>query len=342
MPMGVRPAKPAAPRALLRTERLHALAAVVRHEGFSRAARALGRTQSSLSQAVAALEVDVGAPLLVREGRRTRPTEAGKVLVGYAERVLAELERARAEIDALGELTRGRLVVGTTDTLAMHVLPPVLGALRARHPGVELVLEHRPSLIIAERVAEGAVDVGVVTLPLPPSLRIRGRAAASELRLEPLGAFDDALVCRADHRLAQRSKITAGDLEGEPMLLLDRSTAGRAHLDAWLEERGVVPRVAMEMASVEVLVRLAELGFGVTVVPRVAVASRLGRRSGAGAEPALVAAPLAGLRARRVGLVTSNVGPLSPAARAFVALARGLAEPGAPASQARAPAQAKR
>ena len=306
----------------LRTERLHALSAVVRHEGFSRAARALGRTQSSLSQLVAALETDVGAPLLVREGRRTRPTEAGRVLVGYADRVLGELERARAEIDALGDLTRGRLVVGTTDTLAMHVLPPVLGGLRARHPGVELVLEHRPSPIIAERVAEGTVDLGVVTLPLPPTLRIRGRAATSELRIEPLGPLEDALVCRADHRLAGKKKIAAADLDGEALLLLDRSTAARAHLDGWLEERGIAPRVAMEMASVEVLVRLVELGFGVTVVPRVAIPARRRAKDA----PPLVAVPLSGLRARRIGIVTSNVGPLSPAARAFVALARGLIE----------------
>jgi DNA-binding transcriptional LysR family regulator len=311
-----------AARAPLRTERLVALVEVARHEGFSRAARALGRTQSSLSQSVAALEADVGAPLLVREGRRTRPTEAGRLLVAAAERVLGDLERARAELDALGALTRGRLVVGTTDTLAMHVLPPVLRELRTRHPGVELVLDHRPSPIIAERVADGAVDLGVVTLPLPAGLRVRGRAAEGELRVEPLGKFEDALVCPAGHRLAERPRVTAADLAGEPMLLLDRSTAGRAYLDAWLAERGVSPRVAMEMASVDVLIRLVELGFGVTVVPSVAVRGR---------EGALVTRPLAALRPRRVGLVTPSVGPLSPAARAFVALARSLADAPAPA-----------
>jgi DNA-binding transcriptional LysR family regulator len=312
-------AKPPPPaRPPLRTERLLALLEVARHEGFSRAARALGRTQSSLSQSVAALEAEVGAPLLVREGRRTRPTEAGRLLVASAERVLAELEHARDELDALGALTRGRLVVGTTDTLAMHVLPPVLRELRVRHPGIELVLENRPSPIIAERVADGAVDVGVVTLPLPADLRIRGRAAEGELRLEPLATFEDAFICRAEHRLAQKSRVAAADLEDEPMLLLDRSTAGRAHLDAWFAARRVTPRVAMEMASVEVLVRLVELGFGVSVVPAAAVAGR---------GTPLVRRPLLALRARRVGLVTPNVGPLSPAARAFVALARSLVSP---------------
>lgn len=298
----------------LRTERLLALVLVVRHEGFSRAARASGRTQSSLSQLVAALEDDVGMPLLVREGRRTRPTEAGRMLGAHAERVLSDLARARAELDALGDLTRGRLAVGTTDTLSMHVLPPALAELRREHPGVELVLDHRPSPDVARRVAEGAVDLGIVTLPLPPSLRIAGKPAESELRIEVLSPLEDALVCRTDHPLAAKDRVTAADVAREPLLLLDRTTASRAAFDEWMTSRGAAARVAMEMASVEVLLRLVELGFGVTVVPAVAVTRERTK--------ALAAVPIAGLRARHVALVTSTVGPLSPAARAFAAIVR--------------------
>jgi DNA-binding transcriptional LysR family regulator len=289
---------------LLRTERLFALVEVTRHEGFSRAARALGRTQSSLSQAIAALEEDVGAPLLVRDGRRTRPTAAGKVLLAHAERILAELALARSELAALSDLTAGRLVVGTTDTLAMHVLPPALRELRRRHPGIELVLDHRPSPAIAARVASGDDDVGVVTLPLP---------STAGVRVEPLGHLTDVLVCPRGHRFARSARVTATELAKEPLLLLDRGTGARAHLDAWFAARGVTPRVAMEMTSVEVLLRLVELGFGVTVVPRVAVASR-----------ALIAVPIAGLPARGIGLVTSTVGAPSPATRAFVELVRAV------------------
>ncbi|MCA9676055.1 MAG: LysR family transcriptional regulator, partial [Myxococcales bacterium] len=80
----------------LRLDRLRAFAAVAREGGFSRAARALGRTQSSVSQAVALLEDDVGDLLIVRDGRRTALTEAGRVLRDHAERVLAALADARA------------------------------------------------------------------------------------------------------------------------------------------------------------------------------------------------------------------------------------------------------
>ena len=287
---------------LLRTERLFALVEVARHEGFSRAARDLGRTQSSLSQAVAALEEELGVSLLVRDGRRTRPTAAGRIVLAHAERVLAELALVRSELASLSNLTTGRLVVGTTDTIAMHVLPPALAELRRRHPGVELVLDHRPSPAIAARVAAGDDDVGVVTVPLPSDL---------EVHTEALASFPDVLVCPRGHRLAKKERVTAADVAKEPLLLLDRATGARAHLDGWFRERGVTPRVTMEMSSVEVLLRLVELDFGVTVVPAVAVASR-----------ALASVPLAGLAPRAIALVTPIAGAPSPATRAFVGIVR--------------------
>src|SRR6188768_4213209 len=116
----------------LRVDRLRALVAVARAGGFSRAARALGRTQSSVSQAVAALEEDVGELLVIREGRRTHLTDAGGVLVEHGDRVLAALAEARGALAALRDVATGTLALGTSDTFAVHLLPPALAAFRAR------------------------------------------------------------------------------------------------------------------------------------------------------------------------------------------------------------------
>ena len=98
-------------------------------------------------------------------------------------------------------------------------------------------------------------------------------------------------------------------------MLLDRTTAGRSLLDARFEALGVRPRVVMEMSSVEVLKRLVELGFGLSVIPALAVQRE--RELGT-----LRALPLRGLTPRQIGLITPTVGPLSYAARAFVAVLR--------------------
>jgi DNA-binding transcriptional LysR family regulator len=104
-------------------DQLLAFLAVARERGFSRAASRLGRTQSAVSQAVARLEADLGVRLFARSRRSTTLTPAGRALEEHAQRVLDEMDRARAALQALSELREGSLTVGTSDTLACHVLP---------------------------------------------------------------------------------------------------------------------------------------------------------------------------------------------------------------------------
>jgi DNA-binding transcriptional LysR family regulator len=292
----------------LDTERLRTFLAVARTRNFSRAARRLGKTQPSVSQAIARLEREVGQPLFVREGRLTHLAPAGRLLVEHAERIFEEMDRAQARLSGLAELRAGELVVGASDTLAYYLLPPVLAAFRARHPGIELRLDNRPSpaILAALRGAERAVDVAVVTLPLP---------GADQVRREPLVAARDLLICPPDHALAGRRRVHVRELGAHPLLLLDRTTGARATLDAAFAQAGVRPRVTMEMSSVEVLKRLVELGFGLSVVPALAVEREARART-------LVAIPLRGLLVTRSIALVLPGGPPSPAATAFAAIAR--------------------
>lgn len=296
-------------------DRLRAFLAVAQEGGFSRAARALGRTQSSLSQAVRALEEELGEVLFVRDAREVQLTEAGVLLREHAERAFDELARARDALLALRKLTRGRLRVGTSDTLATHVLPFVFATFRDRFPEVELGLDNRPSLAIAERVARRELDLGLVSLPFPAGLRVLGRAVEDTLRCEVLGPQRDVLICPPRHWIARRRSLKLSELGAEAWVLLDRSTVGRALLDAAFAAHGVRPRVVMETSSVEVIKRLVELNFGISVVPAFCV-----RRERA--QGVLRALPSRDLPMRQVGLITPTLGPLSHAARAFVDVLR--------------------
>lgn len=298
------------------SDQLAAFAAVARERGFSRAARRLGRTQSAVSQAVARLEEDLGARLFLRQGRTTELTPAGRLLLDRAHRVLDEMDRAREGLQSLAELREGSLVVGTSDTLAYYLLPPAIAAFRARYPGVELRLDNRPSPATAERVAERAVDLGVVTLPLPSELRIGGRPAAERVRAEPLAPHEEVAICPPGHPLARRRRAPLEVVAAHPLLLLDRSTGARSLLDAELARLGAAPAVVMEMSSVEVLKKLVELGLGVSIVPALAVEREV-------AAGTLAAVRLAGLSAQRqVGLLVPAGGSLPRAAAAFADIAR--------------------
>src|SRR5262245_58553690 len=122
MSIGRAPDRRSRAHAAFPSERLRAFVAVAHEGGFSRAARALGQSQSGISQAVAALERSLGERLFVRDGRATHLTDAGRVVLEHAERAFHEMNAAQAALDALRDLTTGRLSVGTSDTLATYVL----------------------------------------------------------------------------------------------------------------------------------------------------------------------------------------------------------------------------
>lgn len=281
--------------------------AVIRHGGFSSAARALKLTQSTVSQAIAALEADVGEALFDRTGRQVTLTEAGTVLFEHAEGVLSALDEARSALERQRDVAAGPLVIGSSDTLATWVLPPVLARLRKEYPLIELRLDNRPSPAIAEAVATRKLDLGVVMLPLPPALSNGARA----LKQIPLQPQPDVVAVHKTHPFASRARLRVAELAEHPLVLLDRTTASRAWLDAQFVSVGIQPRVVMEMSSVEVLKRLAALGFGATVVPQVALEG----------ERELRGIPLVAAHPRRmVGVV---MGPTpSRAARAFLDIAR--------------------
>lgn len=301
--------------------RLAAFVAVARLGGFSKAAKDLSKTQSSVSQAVLLLERELGQKLFSRDGHTPRLTDAGRALLAHATRILDEMALAHAELSALGELSAGELVLGTSDTLACYFLPPVFAAFRARYPKVELRIDNRPSPVVAELVSEAEVDLGIVSLPLPASLEVSGRRVSDRLECLLLAPQEDVAVCAPSHPLAQRHAVSVRELAPHPLLLLDRTTSSRALVDLAFAAQQTEPTVAMEMSSVEVLKRLAELAFGVAIVPRFSVQRE--QQSGT----------LAVLRlehfgaARSVGALTPKAFAPTHAARAFLELARAHSKP---------------
>ncbi len=296
----------------LDSERLAAFRAVAREGGFSRAARVVHKTQPAVSQAIRALEDAVGERLFLRLGRTTLLTPAGRILLEHVDESFAALDRARARLSALHELETGELVIGTSDTNACYVLPPVLAAFRARHPGVEVRISNRPSPSTEAQVLAHEVDIGFVTLP----------AGSDRLVAEPLARREDVAIFPPDHPLAGRKRVRFAQLLDSPLLLLDTGSRTRAFIDERLRAEPARHRVAMELASIEVVKRLVALGFGVSVVPRIAVAAEVAAGTLASASV------FSRAQARSLGVVYARTAPLSRAAEVFVEMAREILRTG--------------
>ncbi|HKB51269.1 MAG TPA: LysR family transcriptional regulator, partial [Solirubrobacterales bacterium] len=144
---------------MLNASRLKVLQEVVARGSFSDAADALSYSQSAVSQAIATLEGELGAPLIERDRRGVRPTAAGAVLAGHAEGILTRMDDAEAEVAAIAGGRGGRLRIASFPTAGATLVPEAVARFRTSHPGVEVSLAEGESEEIAPRLRGGDFDI---------------------------------------------------------------------------------------------------------------------------------------------------------------------------------------
>jgi DNA-binding transcriptional LysR family regulator len=125
---------------MLSVQRLRVLTEVASQGSFSRAAAALAYTPSAVSQAIATLEAETGATLVERDRRGVRPTAAGRVLIDHADSILARLEAAEADLNAVMDVRGGLLRLASFPTAGATLMPLAIARFREAHPGVAMTL----------------------------------------------------------------------------------------------------------------------------------------------------------------------------------------------------------
>ncbi|MBZ4321230.1 LysR family transcriptional regulator [Streptomyces huiliensis] len=284
--------------------RLEYFLAVVDRGGFHRAAAALYVAQPSLSQAVRALERELGTELFHRIGRRVVLTEAGRALVGPARAAVRSLEVARASVASVRELRTGRLDVAAMPSQAVEPLTSLIRAFTRRHPGVTVAVRAVPTARgVVEAVRTGAAELGLLASADPLS--------GDEVAAYELGEQRFVLVVPPDGPFEGRRSVRCEELAGRRLVLGQPGTGMRAYTDS-LRERGVDFTAAAETEHRAALLPMVLAGVGLAVVTEAwrEFALRTGAR-------VLDIEPAAALR---VALVARR-GPLSPAAAAFMATA---------------------
>ncbi|MCU0921351.1 MAG: LysR family transcriptional regulator [Burkholderiaceae bacterium] len=136
--------------------------AVCEEGSIARAAEREALVASALSKRIAALEAEVGVPLLLRRARGVAPTLAGEALLARAREVLSALERARGELGAFGRGVQGSVRVPASSSVLAEKLPEDNGAFLAGHPGLSISLDERTSRDTVRSLREGAADLGVL------------------------------------------------------------------------------------------------------------------------------------------------------------------------------------
>lgn len=273
---------------------------------FTRAAEALYISQPAVSRCIKDLERQVGMPLLEPIGRRVQPTEAGRVVLLHAERVLVELSDAGHTLAAMRDGGTGRLVLGASSTPGTYLLPAMLGQFRRDHPCVDVLLEIADTHEVVTRVQNGRLDLGLV-----------GEAEfPATLKVEPFRTDRLVLILSPAHPLAGRGPVMLSDLADEPFVLRERGSSTREVLERTLHEREFQPKAILELGTTEAVKKAVSAGLGISFVSEYAV--ELECRA-----EALAAATVDALDLRRgIYLVQRSSFTPSPLYRRFLAALR--------------------
>ena len=283
---------------------LETLVTVVREGSFSKAAKALYRTQPAVSQIIQRLEEEVGQPLFDRSSRRGVLTDVGQVLLEHAERLLNLKEQALAAVDDVRHLRRGQLVIAANELTCLYLLP-LLHEFRRRHEAVRLSVRRGLASRIPAEVRDYAADPGVVTYqPMDPDL-------ASVVVYRDQLAF----VVPRGHRLTRQREITIRDLGNESFVAHHVSSPYRAKVLETFQKRRVALQMPVEMPTIDAIKRFVAAGHGVALLPAIAVEGEVVRGD-------LVRLRVAELAFERpVRIVWRKRGSLSQAATAFLDVA---------------------
>ncbi|HEY5350773.1 MAG TPA: LysR family transcriptional regulator [Candidatus Lustribacter sp.] len=239
---------------------LRYFAAAAREEHFGRAADVLAISQPALSRSIARLEEYYGAALFERDGRGIRITRSGRALLRRVERIIAELDDARRELQDLSEERRNRsIALGFYATLGVRTVPDAMRRFRDQHPDAEFRLLQGSGPLLLQRLMSGEIDLCLSSPRFP------------EAAVEWLPLWDEELVVLVpdSHPLAGHESAELIELATDPFILLKANYGLRRIADDLFREAGFSPQIAFEGEEVATLRGLVGAGFGVALVPRI-------------------------------------------------------------------------
>jgi DNA-binding transcriptional LysR family regulator len=278
---------------------------IAKQGSFSRAGQKLYRSQPAVSAQIRQLEQEYGQKLFDRVGKSVRLTVAGEALLEYAGKLLTLRNESLRAVADQSSSPHGTLAIGANEATCLYVLPEIFAEYHRRFPGVQISIYRNFSHKVLEKVEDGTVDVGIVTMPVKsPSLKVH-----------PI--FRDRLMLMVSpaNPLATYKTVRTSDIAGQP-LIFPKTGFTRQVLDKQFRPFRSRLRITMELASVGMIKRFVAAGLGVSLISEKVAQDEV--RAG---QVRLI--PVSDMEVwRELGLVFRRDRTLPRSASAFVALAR--------------------
>ena len=292
-------------RLLMEVRDLQVFISVAKHLNYTRAGEEVHLSQPSVSVRIKQLERELGVKLFEQLGKKVSLTEAGELLVPYANRVISAVEDASHAIEELQGLDRGSLRIGASTTPGMYIIPRTIARFKELYPNIDVHLGIRDTREIEDGVIRNEFDFGFVG----------GHLAGDEVDVFPWLTDELTLIVPPGHRLARKRLVKLDDLMKERFVGRESGSATRATVADRLKESEIQFYTVMEMENPESVKKAVQSGLGIAFISRFAV------------ETELKAKVLAEVRipklaiSRELKIVYRRDKHLSRAARAFIEIA---------------------
>ncbi|MBP2636794.1 MAG: Transcriptional regulator, LysR family [Firmicutes bacterium] len=232
---------------------------------FVQAADTLGYAQSTITNHIQTLENEMRVKLFERLGHRVMLTNQGKSFLPYADQVI-KLTSEALEIVANPDISRGKLTIGTSESLGTYRLPGLLQTYRRTYPNVEMILKFANCSTICDCIRSNEIDVGLI---------INDKIAGDDLVVEKISDEQMLFLVASDHPLSRRKEVTPDDLKETCVILTEPGCSYRLTVETILKEFRVSPQSVLEASSIESIKQLIMLGLGISMLPRFAVQKEL-------------------------------------------------------------------
>lgn len=280
--------------------------AIVEERTFTRAAERVSRTQPAVSQSIKKLEDEIGAPLFARDIHEVTLTEAGRVLAGYARRMVQLRHDAMRQVSELKAMKAGTLTLAAHESAAVYLLPTPLRAYLQQYPDIKVGIHRSRLSEIPRQVMDREVDLGFV----------KDEPAFHELQFVEVHTDEMMLVASPKHALAARTDACVADLKDEPFVLHHGCSATADMILRLFDQHSTRCRIVAELWSFENVKSFVQEGVGVAIVPGVTVKQELH-------DGTLVRVPLKELAMpRRTLMIYREDGYLSKPAAELIKLVR--------------------
>lgn len=228
---------------------------------LTRAAEALGSTQSRISHVLSAMEEEYGFCLMRRNRSGVTLTEAGAMLLPGMEAIVRQNRELEAMIADIRNADAGTVRLGAFTSVAVHWLPGIIRAFQADHPRVELKMLNGDYADVEQWLQDGSVDLAFVTLPAPENTKAIPLVEDELLAILPKG-----------HPLASESRIDAVWLGRESFISLPQSSDHDIHRA--LDSAGITPNIRYTTKDDYAMIAMVEQGLGVSIVPELLIRGR--------------------------------------------------------------------